>query len=643
MRRRGRKPSKNPSQQRQQPHRKPQRGSGQRRDAGAAGSAGALEGRLENHGTFGFVVLDPGQGEDVYVKGPSLRLAGTGDRVRVRLGRGGGRREGDIVAVVSRSRSTAVGVLRRAAAGWVLAPREGEPLAVESFSPGAVAVEGSVAVARVTRWPTETTPGLGVVVEVLGAPDAPRVRVTSALRERELPEAFPPEAEAEAKAFGGAVAREALAGRRTLFHLPVCTIDGADAKDFDDAVSLEPAGAGRWRLGVHIADVSYYVRPGGALDQEAYRRATSVYLPDRVVPMLPHALSSNLCSLMPDVERLTLSTFITLDEQGRVYGTEEAETAIRSARRFTYEEVDEVLKGKAVPNVPEALHAAVMTMGRLQQALSAARIARGALDFDMPEYRVVTDARGVPVDLERRDRLQSHRLIEEFMILANEAVARRLIGANRPALHRVHPVPDPQKLAMLSRDLAKLGVKVQPPKDARGLQAILRLAGRHPSGDAITVLCVRSLKQAAYSHEPAPHYGLASKAYCHFTSPIRRYPDLIVHRALRHVLGRGVGAAPAPGYVATAGPHCSERERLAAEAERHAVNALRAELLAKRAGQVLDAVVTRVEAYGAFVELAGTGGSGLVRGLRAQLGSRVRVLIEGADPDMGRVALRLAR
>ncbi|TBR22334.1 VacB/RNase II family 3'-5' exoribonuclease, partial [bacterium] len=458
-----------------------------------------------------------------------------------------------------------------------------------------------------------------------------------------LPEAFPYEAEAEAKSFGTAVPREALAGRMTLFHLPVCTIDGADAKDFDDAVSLEALGGGRWKLGVHIADVSYYVRPGGALDKEAYRRATSVYLPDRVVPMLPHALSDNLCSLMPDVERLTMSTFVTLDEQGRVHGTEEAETVIRSCRRFTYEEVDQVLAGQHVANVPDALRSAVLEMGRLQLALTAARIARGALDFDMPEYRVVTDARGVPTNLERRDRLASHRLIEEFMILANEAVARRLIGARRPALHRIHPVPDPQKLEMLGRDLAKLGVRVQAPKDARGLQSILKLAQRHPSGDAITVLCVRSLKQAQYSHTPAPHYGLASKAYCHFTSPIRRYPDLVVHRALRHVLGKGVGAPPAPGWLATAGPHCSERERLAAEAERSAVNALRAELMAKRVGEVLDAVVTRVESYGAFVELAGTGGSGLVRGLRAQLGARVRVLIEGADPDQGRVALRLAR
>lgn len=577
------------------------------------------------------------------MKGPSLRLAASGDRVRVRLGRGGGRREGEIVAVLERARTTAVGVLRRTGGRWLVSPRDGEPVSVERFERGVEPREGSVAVARVTSWPTESAPGSGVVVEVLGAPDAPRVRVTAALRERELPEAFPEEAEREAAAFGTSVPREALAGRRTLFHLPVCTIDGADAKDFDDAVSLEAVGGGRWRLGVHIADVSYYVRPGGALDREAYRRATSVYLPDRVVPMLPHALSDNLCSLMPGVERLTLSTFITLDESGRVHGTEEAETVIRSSRRFTYEEVDSLLKGQAVPDVPDALKSAVRAMGRLQQAFTAARIARGGLDFDMPEYRVVTDARGVPVDLERRERLQSHRLIEEFMILANEAVARRLIAARRPALHRVHPVPDPEKLAMLSRDLAKLGVKVHPPKDAKGLQAILRLAGRHPSGDAITVLCVRSLKQAQYSHEPAPHYGLASKAYCHFTSPIRRYPDLVVHRALRHVLGRGVGAAPAAGWLAQAGPHCSERERLAAEAERHSVNALRAELLAKRTGQVLEAVVTRVESYGAFVELAGTGGSGLVRGLRARLGEKVRVLIEGADPDQGRVALRVAR
>lgn len=588
------------------------------------------------------MVTDPAGDSDVFIKGPSLRLAAGGDRVRVRLNPGGQRREGEIVAVLSRARATMVGPLTRVAGRWLLSPRDGEPLVVERFAAGCVPAEGAIAVARVSAWPSLSVEGRGVVEEVLGAPGAPRVRVTSALRERELPEAFAPAVAAEAEGFGRAVTPEAMAGRRTLFHLPVCTIDGSDAKDFDDAVSLEPLAPGRWRLGVHIADVSWYVRQGTELDREAYRRATSVYLPDRVVPMLPPGLSDHLCSLMPDVERLTLSTFIDLDESGRVHGTEEAETVIRSARRFTYEEIEELLNGRPVERVSPALRESVAVMGRLQLALSRARFERGALDFDMPEYRVVTDARGVPTDLVRRDRLRSHRLIEEFMILANEAVARRLIAANRPALHRIHPPPDPQKLAILSRELGKLGVRAMP-RDARGLQAVLRLAGEHPAGDALTVLCVRSLKQAQYSAIPAPHYGLASTAYCHFTSPIRRYPDLVVHRALRHVLGRPAGPAPAPGWLAEAGPHCSERERLAAEAERHAVNALRAEVLGRRVGQVLDAVVTRVEPYGAFVELGGTGGSGLVRGLKAQLGARVRVRIDGADPDEGRVALRLER
>lgn len=600
-----------------------------------------MEGRLEHHKSFGFVVTEPAGDSDVFIKGPSLRLASGGDRVQVRVARGGGRREGEIVAVLTRSRTTMVGPLTRVAGRWLLTPRDGEALAVERFEAGCVPLEGVVAVARVTSWPSATTEGRGVVQEVLGAPGAARVRVTSALRERELPEAFLPEVSAEADGFGREVTAAAKAGRRTLFHLPVCTIDGSDAKDFDDAVSLEPLGAGRWRLGVHIADVSWYVRPGTVLDREAYRRATSVYLPDRVVPMLPPGLSDHLCSLMPDVERLTLSTFIDLGEDGRVHGTSEAETIIRSARRFTYEEVEELLNGRPVDRVPDALRESVAVMGRLQTVLSRARFARGALDFDMPEFRVVTDARGVPTDLVRRERLRSHRLIEEFMILANEAVARRLIAANRPALHRVHPPPDPEKLAILSRELAKLGVRASP-RDARGLQAVLRLAGEHPAGDALSVLCVRSLKQASYSAIPSPHYGLASNAYCHFTSPIRRYPDLVVHRALRHVLGCPAGAPPAPGWLAEAGPHCSERERLAAEAERHAVNALRAEVLGRRVGEILDAIVTRVESYGAFVELGGTGGSGLVRGLRANLGARVKVRIEGADPDEGRVALRLA-
>ncbi|MBI5596089.1 MAG: VacB/RNase II family 3'-5' exoribonuclease [Elusimicrobia bacterium] len=627
---------------RNQPSRPPQPRPGRPQRPAPRPSGPGVEGRLEHHGTFGFVVCEPVGDGDVYVKGPSLRLGADGDRVRVRVYPGGARREGEILEVIQRARSTLVGPLRQAGGRWLLTPREGEPLVVERFAKGCRPVDGAVAVARVTQWPALNAEGRGVVEEVLGAPEAPRVRVTAALRERELPEAFPAEASAEAERFGKAVPPDALKGRKTLFHIPVFTIDGADAKDFDDAVSLERLPSGRWRLGVHIADVSWYVRPGTELDREAYRRATSVYLPDRVVPMLPPALSDNLCSLMPGLERLTLSTFIELSEDGHVFKTEEAETVIRSARRFTYEEVSEVLRGGHAEGVTGPLRDSVLAMGRFQKALTEARIRRGALDFDMPEFRVLTDARGVPTDLVRRDRLDSHRLIEEFMILANEAVARRLIAANRPALHRIHPPPDPAKLAMLSRELAKLGVRAAP-RDARGLQAVLRLAHEHPAGDTLTVLCVRSLKQAQYTAQPGPHYGLASQAYCHFTSPIRRYPDLVVHRALRHVLGRPAGAPPALGWLGQAGPHCSERERLAAEAERSAVNALRAEVFARRVGQVLDAVVTRVESYGAFVELTGTGGSGLVRGLRAALGARVRVKIEGADPNEGRVALRLVR
>jgi len=560
-----------------------------------------------------------------------------GDRVVIRPGPGGGgRREAAIVRVLARGRKSIVGRLSQKGRRWTLEPDEGDAVEVLDFAAGLKREAGAMAVVKISRYPDGSRGAAGVVDEILGNPASPRVRATAALRSRELPEGFPPAVLRETAPFPERVEKSLWRGRRTLFDLPLFTIDGADAKDFDDAVSLEDLGGGRQRLGVHIADVGAYVKPGTALDEEAYARATSVYLPGRVVPMLPPKLSDHLCSLMPRVERLALSCFMELDGAGHVKSAAFEETVIRSWHRFTYRQVELVLLGKCLSSVPEPAIESVIRMGALAKKLTAARFARGALDLDMPEYKIEVDAQGDPVSVERVERLSSHRLIEEFMILANEAAARHLIAKQQNAPHRIHPDPDPKKLKDLALELKRLDVRV-PPELSRGLAAgvrgALQVAKNHPLGDTIGILTVRSLKQATYSAEPAPHFGLASGAYTHFTSPIRRYPDLLVHRAIKATFGKGKASCPRLGKdaLAVAARHCSDRERLAAEAEREAVEALRIAYLAQGLPRALKGRVTRQLPYGALVTLDETGAVGLARGLRAPMGAIVDVKVQRVD------------
>ncbi|MBI4349653.1 MAG: VacB/RNase II family 3'-5' exoribonuclease, partial [Elusimicrobia bacterium] len=490
----------------------------------------------------------------------------------------------------------------------------------------------------------------GVVQEVLGRPGEPRVRLEAVLRTRELPVAFPADVSAESSRLPSRVEPQAWAGRRSFIDVPVMTIDGADAKDFDDALSIEPLGGGRFRVGVHIADVSHYVRPGSALDREARLRATSVYLPDRVVPMLPPALSDDLCSLRPEVERLTLSCLIDLDSGGRVLGARFVESVIRSWRRFTYEEAQEILEGRRVAGVPPRVHDALRTMGPLALALTRARLRRGALDFTLPEHKVVVAPDGAPLRVEKRPRLASHRLIEEFMLAANEATARELKAAGAPLLHRIHEDPEPVRLIELARELQKLGIQVPSSiagAPARALQQVLSRAQGHPLEETINFLCVRSLRQAVYSEKGAIHFGLGSSAYTHFTSPIRRYPDLFNHRAIRALLhgrsGKGRGRPYAQGVdLAGLAVHCSERERLAAEAERQGVDILRAELLRGKVGQTLDALVTKLTPAGLLVALPDSGAVGLVRGSSAgRVGDRVKVRLDRVHEGRGELDFSL--
>lgn len=609
-----------------------------------------VEGKIQHRGRFAFLISEREGEPDVYLKGSTLRLAMDGDRVEARVWfERGGKRAGEIVRVVERARSVAVGELRRAGKFWALIPEGGtedDALQVLGTAKGVTLSERSLASLRIERWPTEERNAGGTVEKILGDPRDPKARVAAVVASKDIPVEFPQDALDQAASLPEDPAPADWAGRPELFDLPLFTIDGADAKDFDDAVSLEEQPGGRFRLGVHIADVAHYVARGSALDREAVRRGTSVYLPGTVIPMLPPKLSDHLCSLRPDVPRLALTCWIELDGEGAAHSAKVEETVIRSWRRFTYEEVQAVLDGGSVERVKPEVRESLRRMGPLAKALTAMRLRRGALDLAAPEYKVECGPDGTPVAVSKRARLDSHRLIEEFMLAANEAVARTLTKARAPFLRRLHENPDPARLAELQEELGKLGIRSKTSLVARpveGLQSLLKSAAGHPFEETANIQVIRSLKLAVYSPHPGGHFGLASKDYCHFTSPIRRYPDLFVHRALKGLFrGKPRGAAEGIDLESLA-RRCSERERLAAEAERKAVDLARVQLLGRLVGQEFLGVVVNATNAGLFVALPESGAIGLLRGGSAALGTKLRVRLAGVDPVLGRLDFEAVR
>ena len=462
------------------------------------------------------------------------------------------------------------------------------------------------------------------IVERLGPADDPGAVSRLAIATFGIPHEFPEAALAEAE---GATP-VGLAGRADLRGLPLVTIDGSDARDFDDAVWAEPdsdpANPGGWRLIVAIADVAWYVRPGSALDHEALRRGNSVYFPDRVVPMLPEALSNELCSLKPGVDRTCLAVELSIDPAGHRRRHRFLRGLMRSAARLTYEETQAIHDGLRAP--PEGVPSpTIAALYGAYDARARARSARGALELDLREDRVVLDAAGRPVAVVPRPRLDSHRLIEEFMILANVAAAEELEARHQPCMYRVHDAPDPEKLETLRDFLADNGIPGLAFAKGQALKPelfnrVLRRAAETPLAPLVNELVLRAQAQAAYSSDNIGHFGLALRRYAHFTSPIRRYADLLVHRALiagGNAAGRdfGLGALPAAvdhDQMAAWGEHISATERRAAAAERAAVERYRASLLAAEVGAVFAAQISGVAEFGLFVTLAETGANGLV-------------------------------
>ena len=607
-----------------------------------------IEGAIQHHGRFAFLISEEEGGSDVFLHGRGLRLAMDGDRVEASVKReDDGRLSGEILRVVKRAHDSLVGVLKKTPSGWSIVNEKGDapPTEVTGFAHNIHPMEGALAVLEIKRWPEENAGAAGFVTELLGAPDDIRARITSLLRARGISEKFPKEVLAQSAALPDKLDPSIWRGREELFDLTIFTIDGADAKDFDDAVSIEPLDAKVTRLGVHIADVAHYVKPGSALDGEAYERGTSVYLPDRVVPMLPPSLSNNLCSLVPDQERLTVSVFMDIDADGKVIKRRLANTVIRSCRRFTYNEVQSLLNEENYSGVPEHLVESVMLMGELADLLYGRRVKRGALDFNLPEYQVKVDAEGKPLDVVLRPRLESHRLIEEFMLLANEAIATELMAAKMPFLHRRHDEPDPDKLKTLAKTLGELGLSAGHLNGGnihKALQDILRDTQDHPLADIINSLIIRSMKLAVYSPESLGHFGIAAKAYAHFTSPIRRYPDLTAHRAIKALM---LGARENHGALPLEkmGEHCSERERAASEAEHKSVDIMRAELFKQNIGKELEGVVTTVIDSGSFILFGNTGTEGMLRVTDLKPGAKVKVIVDTVDTVEGKIGLSLAQ
>ena len=606
-----------------------------------------VAGRLAVHRDgFAFCVPDEQEEADVYVPAGGVRPAMHGDRVLVRIEpfQRRGRLEGRVVKVLERGTHRIVGVLRQGRTAAVLVPQEQRltlPILVPRGAEGG-ARDGDMVVAELVRYPGLASEAEARVALVLGPADDPRVETEAVIHAHGLPLEFPPEVAAAARRMPAGPSAEQVARRLDLRALPIVTIDGENARDFDDAVLVEPLGRG-FRLTVAVADVAHYVPAGSPLDLEARARGTSVYFPDRVVPMLPEELSNGICSLKPAEDRLVKAVRLELDARGRLVAASFGDAVIRSAARLTYTQVRQALVD-GDPSVRAALGGLLEPLERaeaLARLLIARRRARGSIDFDLPEAEVVLDLRGRPADIVRAERSIAHQMIEEFMLAANEAVARELARRGLPFPHRVHEPPAADSVAALARFLEGFGLRLRleegRPTPA-AFQAVLEQVQGRPEERLVNTVLLRSMQQARYAAEPFGHFGLATDCYTHFTSPIRRYPDLVVHRLLDVALG-GSGRVP-PDLVAIA-EESSRRERVAMEAEREIVQLKQIQFMQDKVGQVYEGFVSGVAPFGFFVELRDVFVEGLVH--VAALGGDFYEHVEGQHLLRGRRTRRTYR
>jgi ribonuclease R len=576
-----------------------------------------VTGRVSAHRDgYGFVVPPPGQGRDVFIPARFMGGVMDGDRVAARIERQGrgGSPEGRVVQVLDRAHVTLVGRFeagRRVGFVVPIDPKLGADLLIPPGAEGG-ARPGQIVVTRIDIYPEKNRNPEGTIVEVLGDPGDPEVEVLTVVHQHGLPYRFPAEVQAAAEQIPETVAAADLGGREDLRRLPIVTIDGETARDFDDAVAVQAEAGGRLRLWVAIADVGHYVVEGSLLDAEALERGTSVYFPDRCIPMLPERLSNGICSLNPGVDRLVLTAELLFDQQGARLESRFYPAVIRSQARLTYSEVRDLLLANTAASASNhrELLPQLQRMAALAERLTAMRRRRGSLDFDLPEAEIILNLQGEAEDIVRAERNQAHRLIEECMLAANEAVAEFLTRRQAPLLYRIHEPPDAEKLQAFQQFVAHFNYGVQldgSAGDARRLQQLLAEVEGTPEERMINQVLLRSMRQARYDPENVGHFGLAAEYYCHFTSPIRRYPDLLVHRVLRRVLQPG-GLNDAERHrlqrsLPALGELTSQRERRAMDAEREIVALKKTQFMADKVGEEFAGFISGVQPFGFFVEL----------------------------------------
>lgn len=568
---------------------------------------------------FGFVTPDAG-GEDIFIPASETMGAMQKDRVLYKVlhkAEKGKKADGVIVRILERGQQRIVGTFEAGSKGYGFVVADDKKIAKDIFisrenTKGAVT--GHKVVVEITDYGEDRRNPEGKGIEILGHINDPGVDILSVIRRYELAVEFPEEVYAEIEHLGTEVAEADKKGREDLRDLLTITIDGADAKDLDDAVSLKRLGNGNFELGVHIADVSHYVRENTALDKEAYARGTSVYLVDRVIPMLPHKLSNGICSLNPHVDRLALSCLMEVNGRGEVVSHRILESVINSDYRMTYTAVREILEDGAPALLEQYAEILPMLedMEELRQILGEKRRKRGSVNFDLPESKIILDENGKPIDIKPYEKSIATNMIEEFMLVCNETIAENSFWQEMPFMYRSHQEPDEDKLEKMEQFLRGFGYYLRK-KDGeihpRELQKVLQKAEETDEERIITRMVLRSMMQARYTAENGGHFGLAAKYYCHFTSPIRRYPDLEIHRMIKKML-HGELDEKASAYYRRKMPdwakHCSKQERVAEDAERDTDALKKVEFMEDKVGQIYEGIISGVTNWGIYVELPNT-------------------------------------
>ncbi|MCT4618500.1 MAG: ribonuclease R [Marinisporobacter sp.] len=585
-----------------------------------------IVGKLQQHQKgFGFILSEVEGYSDVFIAATDMNGAMHNDRVIGRITKKSGeskRAEGEIIRILERANTEIVGTFESSKNFGFVVPDDPR-IKMDIYIPKSEvngAKDGYKVIARITKWPQPRRNPEGKVIEVLGHKDDVGTDIISIIKKYKLPETFPKKVEAEAATIPEEVPSEEIKTRRDLRDKKIVTIDGIDAKDLDDAVCVEMLENGNYLLSVHIADVTHYVREHSKLDKEALKRATSVYLVDRVIPMLPKKLSNGVCSLNPKVNRLTLSVNMEINKKGKVINHEIYESVIKTCERMTYSDVSDILEkdDEKLKNRYEYLLDDFKRMEELAKILRKRRDDRGSIDFDFDESKIILDEQGVPVEIRKAERRIANRIIEEFMLICNETVAEHFHWADLPFVYRIHEDPDMEKIESFNKFIHNFGYHLKGVNNdihPRALQDLLKKVEGRKEERIINTIMLRSLKKARYAPENAGHFGLAADNYCHFTSPIRRYPDLQIHRIIKESLSgklTGKRIKKLKAIVANAADQSSDRERIAVEAERETDDLKKTEYMSHHIGEEFEGIISSVISFGMFIELENTI-EGLVR------------------------------